>query len=187
MRSRILSYHNDHVILLPPGRSHRYDHFISEKKYFRVTFLPSADRRFFSTPHLRRLRGELKSSDTAMVLMTKSPYRDPSAAIIILLVWLGAGKTTTLIRPWHVTDEPARGAIPDPHDQALARGWLILPLNLRTLWDDVYWHLHRRFYPKDPWNIWEILVLVMFAGLILRRKLSIWFSSIVQILRGKRH
>lgn len=185
LRSRVLSHHKDHVVLLPPGRTQRYDHFIEEKKFFRVKFFPSPGWRFFSSPHLRWLCGELRSSENAMVLINKSPYHDLTAAIITLLAWLWSGKPITLVRPYQAAVDSTSESITDPHGQLPTRSWLILDLNLKTLWDDIYWHLHRRFYPKDPWNIWEILVLAMFAGLVIRRNLSIFFSSLFHKLRGK--
>jgi hypothetical protein len=185
LNSRVLSHHKDHDVVLPPERTHRYDHLIEGRKFFRVRILPSPGRKFFSTPHLRWVREKLKSSENAVVLITKSPYYDFSIAVICLIVWLLSVKTITLLR----TDRAAVNALPDsdinPNHPTLAERWLSLDLNLRTLWDDIYWHLHRRFYPKDPWNRWEILVLVMFVGLVIRGYLSNFFFSLINKLRRR--
>lgn len=183
LNSRVLSHHKDHDILLPPEKTPRYDHFLAEKKFFRVRFFPSPGRRFFSTPHLGWLRAKLRSSENTLVLITKSPYHDPAIAIICLLVWLLSGTPVTLLRANQKAVNVPPEAVKDPHRQALTDKWLSLDLNLKNLWDDIYWHLHRRFYPKDPWNRWEILVLVMFAALIIRGNLANFFSSLLNKLR----
>lgn len=185
LNSRVLSHHKDHDVLLPPERTHRYDHLIEGRKFFRVRILPSPGRKFFSTPHLRWVRGKLKSSENAVVLITESPYHDFTVAIICLFVWLLSGRTITLLRKNQAADNALSDSVIDPNRQDLAKRWLSLDLNPQTLWDDIYWHLHRRFYPKDPWNRWEILVLVMFVGLVIRGYLSNFISSLINKLRGR--
>ena len=187
--SHILSYHHDFDVLLPPGSTREYDHFIEGKKFFRVRFFPSPGRKFFSTIHLKWLRKKLRSYRKAMVLITKSPYQDFTIALIVILVFLLSGKKITMLRNIQTDVNVLSKSTTDINCQSITCKWLCLDLNFNIICNEIFLQLRRYLlYSGDlssPWDTWEIIYFFMFAGLIMRRTLSNFFSSLVDKSRGK--
>jgi hypothetical protein len=167
MSARILPSHTNFVVLLPPGKTQQYDHFVAKKGSLgRNQFLPSPAQRFFSIRHLNWLWANLRSSKSNMLLIVESPFQDPITAIICLTVLTLSGKTITLL---YATPE----AVIDFHGQGFSERWLSQKLNLKILAGE----FSRIFWFLNPWNI---LYFLMFGGLIMRQWLSEYLTSIPQ-------
>ena len=116
------------VLLLPPISDYA-DAEVQETPSGRVWFRRSPAQRFFSTRHLKWLRGYLRSSEQVMVVIHRSPYEDLSSAGTSLLVMLLSGKTITVLRP--MLEDP--GDQPGSHINLNVKGvpekWKFLELN----------------------------------------------------------
>ena len=124
------------VLLLPPISDYA-DAEVQETPSGRVWFRRSPAQRFFSTRHLKWLRGYLRSSEQVMVVIHRSPYEDPSSTVTSLLVMLLSGKTITVLRP--MLKEP--DAQPESYVNLKVKGvkekWKFIELNSKLLVKDL--------------------------------------------------
>ncbi len=151
-------------VILPPDSSHQYDHLINRQNFSAGSrFLQSPARSFFSPHHLNWLYTNLRSFETNLLLIVKSPYQDPPTTLISLLVLMLSGKAITLL---FATPE----AVIDLNGQGFSERWISQPLNLKILAREfcrLFWFLNPLF----------LMYFVMFGGLILRKSLSNYLSS----------
>jgi len=162
--SRILPVLADVVVLLPPGNNPQYDHLIEKNHPLgRTRFFSSPAKRFFSPRHLKWLWNNLRSSKDNLLLIIKTPYQDPTTAMISLTVLMLSGKGITLLFP---TPEAAL----DLNGQGFSERWITQKLNYEILFKEVF----RVFWFLNPWSI---LYLFMLVGLIVRSKLSEFLAS----------
>ena len=178
LSARILPLYLDLAVLLPPERTGQYDLLMQGKNFYGVRFLPSPGRRFFSTTHLTWLRGEMKSK-YVMLLIPKSPFQDLAFALVSLSIILWSCKTITFFRATEVIVGSTLESVIDANSQSLNKRWLSKEINQKNLDEEIrrrMWKIRRR--------MWWVLYFLMFAGLIIRRYLSV-FSPLVHKLRGK--
>jgi SAM-dependent methyltransferase len=118
-------------VLLPPGNTLKYYQFLDRNTW--PNFFPSPARSFFSTRHLKWLREKLGPYENIIVLIPKSPYRDPAIALATLLTLLTSGKGITLLYPAEeaVIPKPEQGV--DLNAQGLTRKWMSFNLNREGL------------------------------------------------------
>ncbi|MFW6127209.1 MAG: class I SAM-dependent methyltransferase [Thermodesulfobacteriota bacterium] len=81
-------------MLLPPENRPHYEALAEAG----AQILASPARRFFSTRHFKWLRENLRSSETAALLLANSPYRDLKSFMASLVTLLEANKTIILLR-----------------------------------------------------------------------------------------
>lgn len=169
METDILPGENHFEILLPPGSPPQYDPLLDRKSTFsNVKFIPSPARSFFSIRHFKWLRDCLQSSEGAIVLIQESPYRDPTSAIISLLIMTLSDKTITLLRA--NSEILQAGPIIVQNDRDSAKRWIFKQLNVRTSIEE----LQKNFID----TFWNTLYFLLFWGLIIRKYLSDSFSFI---------
>ncbi len=158
-------------ILLPPGSSPHYDLLSDRKSSFsNVEFISSPARSFFSFRHFKWLRDRLQSSEGAIVLIQESPYRDPTSAIISLLIMMLSDKTITLLRCNSEIVQTGPELIIVQNDRDFAERWILRQLNLKISIKE----LQKSFID----TFWNTLYFLLFWGLIIRKYLSNCFSFI---------
>lgn len=166
----MLSSQEEVVVLLPPGNSHLYDRLREEGDFSLICFLPSPGRRFFSTPHLKWLRGHLRSSDNNLVLISRSLDRDLTGALVVLAALLLSGKPITHLSKGPATEGDNQEAGGDS-TQGLRGKWTSKEFNQKILAQE----LLRRMTLAPPghlWEAWEILYLLMFVSLVAKKFLA---------------
>lgn len=163
-QARILPQQVPFEVLLPPGKSWQLEQFPDRETFpERVQFVPSPARKFFSTDHLKWLKGRLKSSQSINLLICKSPFQDMITALISLLVLFLSGQTITLL---FATPETAI----DLNGHDFSDKWISQKLNSAILVKA----LPRAFSFLTPWHI---MYFLMFWGLIVRQRLVKHWSS----------
>lgn len=159
-------------ILLPPGSSPHYDLLSDRKSSFsNVEFISSPARSFLSFRHFKWLRDRLQSSDGAIVLIQKSPYRDPTSAIISLFIMMLSDKTITFVRAENIQTDAE--LIIAQRDRDFADRWILRQLNLRISIKE----LQKSFID----TFWNTLYFLLFWGLIIRKYVSNCFYSVFKL------
>ena len=184
LRARVLSSSADLVVLLPPEKTREYDQLIEEKHSSGVRLLPSPGRRFFSTPHLKWLKINLRSSENNMVLISNSLDRDLTSAMVAFIVLLLSGKSITQFRKTNATAHESHESVIAVTDQSLGQQWTSKEFNLKMLAREILMRI--TIAPKGhPWQLHEILYLLMFVGLIVKQSVIRKLSSLFHILQEK--
>lgn len=176
LRTRILLPSSaDLAVLLPPEKSGQYDHLVEKKNFFGVRFLPSPGQRFFSTLHFKWLQEILRSSDHSLVLVSQSLDRDLTGALVVLVVLLLSGQTVTHLRKAPEDENENREPGVVLKDQGEREKWSASEFNQKILAREL---LRRITFgpPGHLWELWEILYLLMFAGLIAKQFLAKYLS-----------
>jgi hypothetical protein len=180
--ARILPPSADLAVLLPPEKTRQYDQFIEKQNFYGVRFLRSPGRRFFSTPHLKWLHDILRSSDHNLVLISHTLDRDLTGALVVLVVLLLSGQTVTHLRQAPADDDDHRKPAVVSKDRGGSVKWTAKEFNQKILAREL---LRRITFgpPGHLWELWEILYLLMFAGLIAKQFLAKYLSSLLKSRR----
>jgi hypothetical protein len=128
-------------------------------------FLSSPARRFFSTRHFKWLRDLLHASREAVVLVPRALYQDPRIALAALLVLMASGRSITILR------NPAEDFLGPMGPDSLT-GWISFELNGKVIATEVsclIWTTLNPIIQGRSRNIWDLLYLLMFLGLLLKR------------------
>ena len=134
LSGRILPTYRDLIVLLPSGNTRQYNQLLDKQGFNgNIQFLPSPAQRFFSTRHLKWLKENLRSSENIMVLISNSPYRDLTSAMVSLLSMILSHKTIILLRKVHEPDPLHRGSVIDLSSQSFTDNWLFIEFNLKVL------------------------------------------------------
>lgn len=184
LEARLLPSSTDLAVLLPPAKRGPYNKLMEKKHFSGVRFLPSPGRRFFSLPHLKWLRANLRASKNNMVVVANSLDRDLTSALVAFVALLLSGKSVAHFR--HAQASATENEKPglDSTTQSLSGRWISKEFNPKVLAREILVRVTVA-PPGQPWKRHEILYFLMFTGLIIKHKVLKNVFSLSHKLRKK--
>lgn len=119
---------------MPPENQQQYGSLMEARTFPKGTQVFSSPARgFFSLRHFKWLKDNVRSSEKAMVLLAKSPYRDLASGMTSLLTMLCSDKTLTLLGVEQGDFSIKPDLVIDQKNQGLSGDLLSNELNIKFL------------------------------------------------------